>query len=203
MQRGARRRRRPRHVLRRQAARRAAGRHHRRAQGSGRAHRQESDEARAAHRQDPPGRARGGAQALPRPRSACRDAADAALLRAAAGGDRGCRGPPARAASQAAVGASYEVRDRRLHEPDRLGRAAARDAAERRHRAWRRSARKGAGRRLEALAAALRSLPVPVIGHITDGALILDLRCLDDEAGFLAQLRRLPAAPSGAPDASA
>ena len=30
-----------------------------------------------------------------------------------------------------------------------------------------------------------------VIGHIGDGAFILDLRCLDDEAGFLAQLDRL------------
>jgi L-seryl-tRNA(Ser) seleniumtransferase len=48
--------------------------------------------------------------------------------------------------------------------------------------------RKGAGTRLEALAAAFRRLPIPVIGHIKDGALVLDLRCLDDEAGFVAQL---------------
>jgi L-seryl-tRNA(Ser) seleniumtransferase len=53
--------------------------------------------------------------------------------------------------------------------------------------------RKGGGRRLEALVAALRSLPVPVLGHVKDGALILDLRCLDDEAGFLAQLGQLQA----------
>ena len=51
---------------------------------------------------------------------------------------------------------------------------------------------KGAGRRLEALAAALRGLSIPVIGHIKDGALILDLRCLDDEAAFLDQLADLP-----------
>jgi L-seryl-tRNA(Ser) seleniumtransferase len=51
--------------------------------------------------------------------------------------------------------------------------------------------RKGAGTRLEALAGAFRALPVPVIGHIKDGALVFDLRCLDDEAGFLAQLGRL------------
>ncbi len=41
------------------------------------------------------------------------------------------------------------------------------------------------------LSARLRALPVPVIGHIRDGALILDLRCLDrDEAltGALADL---------------
>jgi L-seryl-tRNA(Ser) seleniumtransferase len=51
--------------------------------------------------------------------------------------------------------------------------------------------RKGAGTRLEALATALRSLPIPVIGRVKDGALILDLRCLEDEAGFLAQLGKL------------
>jgi L-seryl-tRNA(Ser) seleniumtransferase len=51
--------------------------------------------------------------------------------------------------------------------------------------------RKGAGTRLEALATAFRSLPVPVIGRIKDGALILDLRCLDDEAGFVGQLGHL------------
>ena len=51
--------------------------------------------------------------------------------------------------------------------------------------------RKGSGTRLEVLAVAFRSLPIPVIGHIKDGALILDLRCLDDEAAFLAQLPQL------------
>jgi L-seryl-tRNA(Ser) seleniumtransferase len=51
--------------------------------------------------------------------------------------------------------------------------------------------RKGSGTRLEMLAAAFRSLPVPVIGRMSDGALVLDVRCLDDEAGFLAQLPRL------------
>jgi L-seryl-tRNA(Ser) seleniumtransferase len=50
---------------------------------------------------------------------------------------------------------------------------------------------KGAGSRLEALAAAFRGLPVPVIGRIRDGAFLLDLRCLDDEDGFCAQLRHL------------
>ena len=53
--------------------------------------------------------------------------------------------------------------------------------------------RKGAGTRLEALASAFRSLPIPVIGRVKDGALVLDLRCLDDEAGFVAQLAQLPA----------
>ncbi len=49
--------------------------------------------------------------------------------------------------------------------------------------------RKGAGTRLVALAAQLRGLPVPVIGRIHDGALWLDLRCLEDEAAFVAQIR--------------
>jgi L-seryl-tRNA(Ser) seleniumtransferase len=53
--------------------------------------------------------------------------------------------------------------------------------------------RKGAGRRLEALISAFRSLPIPVVGHVKDGALTLDLRCLDDEALFLAQLPQLQA----------
>ena len=43
----------------------------------------------------------------------------------------------------------------------------------------------------EALADAFRALPVPVIGRINDGAFILDLRCLDDEKEFVAQLSRL------------
>ena len=43
----------------------------------------------------------------------------------------------------------------------------------------------------DALAAAFRALPVPVIGHIRDGELVLDLRCLEDEAGFVVQLDRL------------
>jgi len=50
---------------------------------------------------------------------------------------------------------------------------------------------KGGGGALKRLAASLRALPVPVIGRIHDGALLLDLRCLDDEAGFVAQLEVL------------
>ena len=41
------------------------------------------------------------------------------------------------------------------------------------------------------LQAAFRSLPVPVIGYAHKGQLLLDLRCLDDEANFLSQLERL------------
>ena len=55
-------------------------------------------------------------------------------------------------------------------------------------------ARRGSGTALARLAESLRTLPVPVIGRIHEGALILDLRCLEDEAGFRAQLARLGAA---------
>ena len=41
------------------------------------------------------------------------------------------------------------------------------------------------------LAAAFRALPVPVIGHIRDGAFVLDLRCLDHEDEFINQLTQL------------
>ena len=40
------------------------------------------------------------------------------------------------------------------------------------------TAKRGSGRALDALAAALRGLPIPVIGRIANGALLLDLRCL-------------------------
>ena len=41
------------------------------------------------------------------------------------------------------------------------------------------------------LAAAFRALPTPVIGRLQDGAFILDLRCLENEAAFVAQLEKL------------
>ena len=50
---------------------------------------------------------------------------------------------------------------------------------------------RGAGRALGRLAAALRRLPVPVIGRIEEQSLVLDLRCLEDEQGFLANLATL------------
>ncbi len=51
--------------------------------------------------------------------------------------------------------------------------------------------RKGSATRLADLAARLRALKVPVIGRVQEGALLLDCRCLEDEAGFVAQLARL------------
>jgi L-seryl-tRNA(Ser) seleniumtransferase len=50
---------------------------------------------------------------------------------------------------------------------------------------------RAAGRALERLAVALRRLPVPVIGRVEDGAQILDLRCLEDEAAFAANFAGL------------
>jgi L-seryl-tRNA(Ser) seleniumtransferase len=51
--------------------------------------------------------------------------------------------------------------------------------------------RRGAGRALDELGAALRGLPLPVIGRIADDRLLLDLRCLEDPAPFVAQLPTL------------
>ncbi|WP_144113185.1 L-seryl-tRNA(Sec) selenium transferase [Paraburkholderia sp. BCC1886] len=49
------------------------------------------------------------------------------------------------------------------------------------------------GSALNTLAERLRRLPVPVIGRIADNRFLLDLRCLEDEAGFIAQLGLLQA----------
>jgi L-seryl-tRNA(Ser) seleniumtransferase len=55
--------------------------------------------------------------------------------------------------------------------------------------------RRGRGRTLSRLDAALRALPRPVIGRLAEKALWLDLRCLEvgDEALFAAQWSQLPA----------
>ena len=48
--------------------------------------------------------------------------------------------------------------------------------------------KRGRGSRLKKLGEALRGLPVPVIGRVENDAFVLDLRCLDDEAGLISQL---------------
>ena len=53
------------------------------------------------------------------------------------------------------------------------------------------TARRGAGGALAALAASLRRLPIPAIGRLENRTLLLDLRCLDDETGFVANLATL------------
>jgi L-seryl-tRNA(Ser) seleniumtransferase len=51
--------------------------------------------------------------------------------------------------------------------------------------------RRGAGAALDALAAALRGLPVPIIGRIAEDRLLLDCRCLDDPGEVVAQMPAL------------
>jgi L-seryl-tRNA(Ser) seleniumtransferase len=53
------------------------------------------------------------------------------------------------------------------------------------------SASRGAGSLLKRLATGLRELNVPVVGRIEDQALVLDLRCLDDELAFANNLASL------------
>jgi L-seryl-tRNA(Ser) seleniumtransferase len=52
-----------------------------------------------------------------------------------------------------------------------------------------------AGTALRELAERLRRLPVPVIGRVSDDRLLLDLRCLEDEDGFVTQLHALKNRP--------
>ncbi|QTD46398.1 L-seryl-tRNA(Sec) selenium transferase [Ottowia testudinis] len=55
--------------------------------------------------------------------------------------------------------------------------------------------KKGSGRALDALAAALRALPLPVIGRIADDRLILDCRCLEDDTQLTTQIPHLSLSP--------
>ena len=59
---------------------------------------------------------------------------------------------------------------------------------------------RGSGTALKRLTSAFRDLPVPVIGRIEGGALVLDLRCLEDadETAFVAQLANLALSASPA-----
>ena len=51
--------------------------------------------------------------------------------------------------------------------------------------------RRGVGSLVDKIAKAFRALPAPVIGRIQDGAFLLDLRCLENEAAFTAQLTKI------------
>ncbi len=51
---------------------------------------------------------------------------------------------------------------------------------------------KRSGAAVEVLARNLRGLPIPIIGRIEAGCVLLDLRCLEDEAAFLDQLCHFP-----------
>ena len=50
---------------------------------------------------------------------------------------------------------------------------------------------KAKGSFADKLSLAFRALPVPVIGHIRDGAFVMDLRCLDHEDEFVEQLAKI------------
>jgi L-seryl-tRNA(Ser) seleniumtransferase len=52
-------------------------------------------------------------------------------------------------------------------------------------------AQRGVGTALQRIAAAFRHLPVPVIGRVESDTFVMDVRCLDDEAAFTAQLAEL------------
>jgi L-seryl-tRNA(Ser) seleniumtransferase len=54
--------------------------------------------------------------------------------------------------------------------------------------------KKGIGRALDELSTALRALPTPVIGRVSEDRLLLDLRCLEDERTLAEQLPALQAA---------
>jgi len=58
--------------------------------------------------------------------------------------------------------------------------------------------RQRSGAAVEALARALRGLPIPVIGRIEAGRVLLDLRCLEDEVAFLEQLDAVTLGKHGA-----
>ena len=55
--------------------------------------------------------------------------------------------------------------------------------------------RASGGGALARIEAAFRALPIPVIGYTRDGAFQLDLRCLEDEQAFAAQLASLKVNP--------
>lgn len=55
------------------------------------------------------------------------------------------------------------------------------------------NAKRRSGRILEEIASIFRSLPTPVIGRISNGAFLMDLRCLETEQDFIALFAGAPA----------
>ncbi|HRK37830.1 MAG TPA: L-seryl-tRNA(Sec) selenium transferase [Burkholderiaceae bacterium] len=53
------------------------------------------------------------------------------------------------------------------------------------------ASKKGAGRMLDEIATALRRLPLPVIGRISEDRMLLDLRCLEQPSDLTGQLEQL------------
>lgn len=54
-----------------------------------------------------------------------------------------------------------------------------------------RSSMKRGGKSLQQLSVALRGLPFPVVGRTSKNAVVLDMRCLEDEDGFIANFRHI------------
>ncbi len=132
----------------------------------------------------------GDAEALSRSRSsgaASADACDCSRARRPRS-QRWPRASPRRC--RAALGDAYTVESLRLHEPDRLRRAA--DWRPCRAPASRSAPKSGSGARAAgARRTRCAACPGPVIGHIADQALVLDLRCLEDGDAFVANLAKL------------
>ena len=187
--------RRPRHLQRRQTAGRPAGGARRRPRRSDREAGEKPAEARVAPRQDPPRRARSGAAPLRRSRSAgraaCRRCGCCRVQRreiealAAAAAARGRAGASPASPRSSLVATKSQIGSGAL--PVSLLPSAAlalRPVG---------AAKSGAAveRLARALARACRSRSSAVSKR---GAVVLDLRCLEDEAAFLAQLADLSAA---------
>ena len=164
---------------------RPAGRPDRRPQASDRAHRPQPDEARAAPRQGAAGRAGGDACASMPIRddwpNGCRRSARSPGRR-----PRSARSPSAccrRSLALNGAGPDAEVGIEPVRGQIGSG-ALPVDLLPSFALAIR-------AKGLDRLADAFRRLPIPVIGRIGDGTLCFDLRTLDDEAAFVAQLDKL------------
>ena len=134
--------------------------------------------------------ARSGAAALCRPRPAQAGIADVALADAVTARHRSTR-PRGFCRMWALRWGRRLMREASLPARARSAAARCRSNRCRAQRSRSKAAEKSRGSALQKIAAAFRALPVPVVGRIKDAAFLMDLRCLDDEAGFVAQLGQL------------